>query len=374
MNISPDAVREALHKYFPQSKKGWLILLGSLSLASGICALLKMTTSSDTHVPMIFVLAVLLVALLTEGYFYGFLAAIVSVVGVNYAFTYPYLKLDFSIYGYPLTFMTMATVSFATSTLTSRLKSQERLKAESEREKMRANLLRAVSHDLRTPLTAISGSISTVLEDGDALSSQQKNELLLDAKQDAEWLCRMVENLLSITRIGGEGGEISKEDELLEEVLSEAVMTFRKRHEDVRVSVSVPETLLMLPMDAMLIEQVLLNLMDNAVIHGHGTTAIFVTANAEAAKVVISVADDGKGVSAEVLPRLFDGSLQLTGGGTADNTRRMGIGLSVCRTIIEAHGGRIWAENRSEGGARFTFTLPRGSGAEFISGGDMLDS
>ena len=165
----------------------------------------------------------------TDGYFYGFLAAFVSVVFVNFAFTFPYLKLDFTIYGYPLTFMTMLAVGFATSTLTARLKAQEKLHMESEREKMRANLLRAISHDLRTPLTAISGSISTVLEGDEVLTKQQKNELLLDAKKDAEWLCRMVENLLSITRMNGaDMGGITKNDEILEEVLSEAVAWLSK--------------------------------------------------------------------------------------------------------------------------------------------------
>ena len=349
--------------YLKLYAKGWFIFAVALSAASALCALLQQITASDVHVPLIFVLAVLVVSLLTDGYFYGFLAAFVSVIGVNYAFTYPYMKLDFSIYGYPLTFMTMLAVGFATSTLTTRLKEHERLRVESEREKMRANLLRAISHDLRTPLTAISGSITTVLEDDGLLDTNQKKELLTDAKQDAEWLYRMVENLLSITRINeGAVGAIAKEEEVLEEVLSEAVMSFRKRHEDIPVSVSVPETLLMLPMDAMLIEQVLINLMDNAVMHGEGLTHIEVRAEERDNMAVINVCDDGCGIDEALLPHLFDGSLQLSGGdSSADRSRFMGIGLSVCRTIVEAHGGKITAENSVNGGAVFTFTLPIGA-------------
>ena len=351
-------IRTLARKYCPLSVKGWLIFLLAMASASVFCALLQRLTTSDTHVPLIFVLAVLVVALSTEGYFYGLLAALLSVLGVNYAFTYPYLKLDFSVYGYPLTFMTMLAVGFAVSTLTTRVQAQEKLRAESEREKMRANLLRAISHDLRTPLTAISGSIATVLEDQGALSPAQKNELLLDAKQDADWLYRMVENLLSITRIsGGEMGQIRKEGEILEEVFSEAVMNFRKRHQDVVVSVTVPEETLLLPMDAMLIEQVLLNLMDNALSHGRGTSRIWLDARYEQNRAVIGVEDNGGGVAPDLLPHLFDGSLQLSGRGGADNSRCMGIGLSVCRTIVEAHGGSLRAENLPEG-ARFEFTLP----------------
>ena len=99
--------------YLRSYPKGWLIFVLTLGAASLICALLQRITSSDVHVPMIFVLAVLIVSLSTDGYFYGLLAAIVSVIGVNYAFTYPYMKLDFSVYGYPLTFMTMLAVGFA---------------------------------------------------------------------------------------------------------------------------------------------------------------------------------------------------------------------------------------------------------------------
>ena len=109
-------------RFFPLSSRGWLIYLAAMAVASALCWLLWRMSSSDTHVPMIFVLAVLVVALCTDGYFYGLLAAGSSVLGVNYAFTYPYLKLDFSIYGYPLTFMTMLAVGFAVSTLTTRLK------------------------------------------------------------------------------------------------------------------------------------------------------------------------------------------------------------------------------------------------------------
>ena len=354
-------VRSLCREYIKTSLKGWLIFFLMLGVASAICAMLMRTTTSDVYVPLIFVLAVLIISLSTDGYFYGFLAAFVSVVFVNFAFTFPYLKLDFTIYDYPLTFMTMLAVGFATSTLTARLKAQERLHMESEREKMRANLLRAISHDLRTPLTAISGSISTVLEGDEVLTKQQKNELLLDAKKDAEWLCRMVENLLSITRMNGaDMGGITKNDEILEEVLSEAVTAFKKRHDDVPVSVSVPETMIFLPMDAMLIEQVLINLMDNAVVHGGHVSQIKINAREENGMAIVSVADNGRGIDEDTLPHLFDGSLQLSGNKSADTTRSMGIGLSVCKTIVAAHGGDIYAENLPEGGAMFTFTLPLG--------------
>ena len=345
--------------YFRLYWKGWLIFLLTLGFASLVCALLQRITSSDVHVPMIFVLAVLIVSLSTDGYFYGLLAAVVSVIGVNYAFTYPYRKLDFSIYGYPLTFMTMLAVGFVCSTLASGLRMQEQLRIETERERMRADLLRAISHDLRTPLTSISGSITTVLEE-DSLSDAARRELLFGAKMDAEWLCRMVENILSVTRISGERSDLAKSEELLEEVLSEAIQRFRKRPDAVPVSVSVPQEIQLLPMDPMLVEQVLINFMDNAVMHGTGLTKIEVEAKSTDDEVVVSVKDDGCGIDEKLLPHLFDGSLPLSGKSRGDGSRFMGIGLRVCRAIVEAHGGRIWARNLAGGGAEFCFTLPTG--------------
>ena len=349
-----------LKKYIPMSVKGWVVYFAAMAVASAICMMLRTVSNTDVHVPLIFVLAVLVVSLTTEGYFYGILAALTSVVTVNYAFTYPYAKMDFSIYGYPLTFMTMLAVGCAVSTLASRVKEQERLRLESEKEKVRANLLLAVSHDLRTPLTAISGSISAVLDGEELLSAQQRRELLEGAKKDADWLYRMVENLLSVTRINGsEMGGIIKQDEMMEEVLSEAVVNFKKRIPNVEVSVSVPDTLLFVPMDAMLIEQVLLNLLDNAVIHGGPSLSqIAISATADGKRAVLSVSDNGAGIDKKLIDHLFDGSLQFTGGSAADNTRSMGIGLTVCRTIVEAHGGEISARNLPGGGAGFSFTLP----------------
>ena len=364
MPVKYKKLKPKLQKWFPLNLRGWLVLFAALGGAALVCFLLMMGTTSDVHVPMIFVLAVLVVSLMTEGYFYGLLASLLSVVGVNYAFTFPYLKLDFSIYGYPLTFLTMLTVGLATSTLTTRLKDQEKFRAESERETMRANLLRAVSHDLRTPLTAISGSISTVLEGGNGLRAEERRELLCDAKSDAEWLCRMVENLLSVTRVGSNGPRgIVKEDELLEEVFSEAVASFRKKHSNIAVSVTVPEELLLIPMDAMLIEQVLLNLMENAAAHGQTTTRIQIVAQISDHMAEIRVRDNGQGIAPQLLPHLFDGTLSLYKQ-HSESRGSMGIGLNVCRTIVEAHGGSIRGENREDGGAEFIFTLPLGEDTE----------
>ena len=345
--------------YFPMSAKDWGILVCAMGIASVTCFLFQTITTSDTHVPLIFVLAVLVTALMTEGYLYGLIASTFSVFAVNWAFTYPYMKLDFTIYGYPLTFMTMLAVGFAVSTLTSRLKAHEKIKAEAEREKTRANLLRAVSHDLRTPLTSISGSLGVILDNDGKLDENDCRALLHDAKKDAEWLCRMVENLLSITRMSeGQKNAINMQPELLEEVISEAVINFRKRNPQVNVHVSVPDEPVFVLMDAMLIEQLLFNLLDNSVHHGKHTDTISVRVEQNKNVVSVMLADNGSGIDPVLLPVLFEGSSRLSALSAGDDNRFMGIGLSVCRTIVDTHGGSISARNLPEGGAEFTFTLP----------------
>lgn len=354
-------IYKKLGEYFPMSIRGWVVYLLAMLIACGLSVLLQTAAMTDVYVPLLFVLAVLVTAMLTDGYLYGLLASVTSVLSVNWAFTYPYMKVNFSIYGYPLTFLTMLAVSVAVSTMTSRLKEQERIKAESDREKMRANLLRAVSHDLRTPLTSISGNIGVVLDEGKSLPEEQCIELLNDAKEDAEWLRRMVENLLSITRMtDGQMGKLNMQDEMLEEVISETVVNFKKHYPDVAVSVTVPETLFFVKIDAMLIEQVLLNLMDNAAEHGKKTTCVDISVAVKDGFAVTSVRDNGNGINRNYLDHLFDGTLPFSGMASGDSSRQMGIGLSVCKTIVKAHGGEISAANRTEGGAEFTFTLPLG--------------
>lgn len=354
-------IAKKLGEYFPMSMRGWVIYLFAILMACGLSTLLQSAAMTDVYVPLLFVLAVLITAMMTEGYFYGVLASVTSVFAVNWAFTYPYMEVNFSIYGYPLTFLTMLTVSLAVSTLTSRLKEQERIKSESDREKMRANLLRAVSHDLRTPLTSISGNIGVVLDEGKSLPPEQCIELLTDAKDDAEWLRRMVENLLSITRMTDDHmGTLNMQDEMLEEVISETVVNFKKHYPAVAVSVNVPETLFFVKMDAMLIEQVLLNLMDNAAVHGGKTTRVEINVTTGGGYARIAVRDNGNGISRKIIDHLFDGTLPFSGLNGSDSSRQMGIGLSVCKTIVKAHGGEIAAANRREGGAEFTFTLPLG--------------
>lgn len=334
-----------------------LITLTILAAATVICFFLQQSVGTEAHAPLLFVLAVLFISRFTDGYGYGIFSAMAAVIAVNYIFTYPYFAFNFTITGYPLTFLVMLAVALSVSALTTQIKNQEKLRLESEKEKMRANLLRAVSHDIRTPLTSIAGSASVILENQDALSQDKVMELVANIKEEAQWLVRMVENLLSITRMNAENAKIDKQEELAEEVISAAVSKFKKRFPGIETEVYVPDEILLVPMDATLIEQVLVNLLENSVIHGRTTSRIRIQVSKQEEMAVFSVEDNGGGIEESVLPVIFDGNL-VARGESSDNKRNMGIGLSVCKSIINAHRGNMRAENREEGGARMIFTLP----------------
>jgi len=333
------------------------ITVGLLLAAVLFCAVLYSSGHSDTAVPLVFVLAVLITARFTEGYFYGMLSSLISVVAVNYAFTFPYFEFNFTITGYPFTFLTMFTVSMVVGMLTEQNKRQSRLEAEAEKEKMKANLLRSVSHDLRTPLTAIIGSTNAVLENYDEFSDEVKKDLITHVRDDAQWLVRLVENILSITRIKDGVVQIKKHPEAVEEIVGEVFSKFRKNR-DIPVHIRVPDELLMVPMDATLIEQVLLNLMENVVIHARNATNILVSVEQEGSMVRFSVTDDGAGIDEEILPKLFEELFPHAQDANSDRRRSMGIGLSACMSVVRAHGGTMKAENLPQGGARVSFVLP----------------
>lgn len=320
---------------------------------------------NTTSVAIVYVLAVMLVARFTTGYVPGIVASLIGVVCVNYVFTYPYMTLNFTIDGYPITFVGMMVVSSVTSTLTTRMKKQskilherEKLLMEAEKETMRANLLRAVSHDLRTPLTGIIGLADTYLQNKDQLTEEQKSAIVSNVSEDADWLLNMVENLLSVTRIRVGDARVSKSPEPLEEVVSEALQRFRKRLPQAGVSVKVPDEFAMVPMDAMLIEQVIINLLENAVYHSGTKDPIDFYVERKGREMVFHIRDYGQGIPPERLETIFDGAgSDINESG--DSHKGMGIGLTICKTIIAAHNGTIWAANR-ERGAELVFTLPLG--------------
>ena len=311
---------------------------------------------TKTMTPMIFVLGVFLVSWRTQGYGFGVAASLISVLAVNWAFTYPYWAFDLISPECVSSAVVMLIVSTMTGALTTRLKQQEKLKAEADAERMRGNLLRAVSHDLRTPLTSICGSCSAIMENYDQIPKARQMKLLSDMQSDAQWLTRMVENLLSVTRVDGERVRLSKNSTVVEELIDAVLVKFRKHYPDQQIHVQIPEEFLSIPMDSMLIEQVLMNLLENAVFHAKGMKNLWLRVETNGSMADFIVEDDGCGIPPERMGKLFSG-LQEREGHIDTGRSNMGIGLSVCRTIIKAHGSDIRVEKRPGGGARFSFKL-----------------
>lgn len=239
-----------------------------------------------------------------------------------------------------------------------RLSDEQRLiLVQTEKEKMKSNLLRAISHDLRTPLTGILGASSAILENNDRMDKQTKNKLISNIKEEAQWLIRMVENLLSVTRINEDTANVVKTPEAVEEIVAEAISRIRKRFKERKINVKVPNEFLMVPMDGTLIEQVIINLIENAIKHSGDDTMIDVVVKKMNNSAVFEVSDNGEGISDQDFPHLFESYIP-NGKRTSDSSRGMGIGLSICMSIVKAHQGKMEAKNKKDRGAVFRFTLP----------------
>ena len=238
------------------------------------------------------------------------------------------------------------------------MKERIRSREEANQERYRGNLLRAISHDLRTPLAGIMGTSEMIMDMTD--KSDARYTLADGIYKDADWLHALVENILSLTRLQDGHLTLHKEQEPVEEVIGAAVAAMEKRAPEREIAVHIPDEILMVPMDARLIGQVLTNLLDNAVKHTQPEEEISVTVSRdpEQQMVVFTVADRGCGIAAQDLPNIFQ-MFYTTKGKGPDAKRGIGLGLAICESIVTAHGGTISAQNQENGkGAVFTFTLP----------------
>ena len=346
-----------------------LFTIWAMALATGISSIYHhVNPTGSANVALIYILTIIMISYHTDKYRYGIISGIVSVFFINYLFTYPFGQFSFAVSGYPFTFMVMYFISILTSATTFRMKDQarkineaEKFLAEAEKEKLRANLLRAVSHDLRTPLTSMIGASSSYLENEAALPPEEKRKLVSEIYEDANWLLHMVENLLSITRITDGGANVLKKTpEAAEEVLFDAVSTSRKRYPDLQIKTVIPDEFVTAPMDPLLIKQVLLNLIENAYFHARSTKPLECTLSSTEDAIKFCIRDYGTGIAPDRLSGIFDAvpSAPSSAASTVDARKGMGIGLSICKAIVNAHNGEITAQNHAEG-AEFRFTIPK---------------
>ena len=224
-------------------------------------------------------------------------------------------------------------------------------------EQLRANLLRSISHDLRTPLTSISGNADTLLHSDETLDAAARTQIFTDIYDDAQWLNGLVENLLSITKIAEGSVRLHLSDQIVEDVIAEALRHIDRRSKEHSITVDCGDAPVLARMDAGLIVQVLVNLVNNAIKYTPAGSHIQISARAQGRDAVICVADDGPGIPPEWQARAFE--LFFTAGKPAgDSSRSLGLGLPLCRSIVEAHGGALTLADNVPHGCVFTFTLP----------------
>ena len=233
---------------------------------------------------------------------------------------------------------------------------QKQISLQIQQEQLRANLLRAISHDLRTPLTSISGNAGVLMGNSEVLSEAQKKGLYTDIYDDSIWLINLVENLLSITRIDNGSINMNVQPELLEEVIAEALLHINRNSTEHTISTVTDNELLMAKMDSRLIVQVLINIIDNAIKYTPAGSHITITAKGNQKVVLVEVADDGPGISGEVKAKLFD-MFYTANNIRGDGRRGLGLGLYLCKSIIDAHGGNIFVRDNVPQGTVFCFTL-----------------
>ena len=233
---------------------------------------------------------------------------------------------------------------------------KEKIAVLAKNEQLRADLLRAISHDLRTPLCSISGNADMLLSNNDRLDEATKHQIYTDIYDDSEWLIGVVENLLSITRLNDGRLKFKFTDQLLDEVIAEALRHISRKHDDYKI-VTDCEELVLARMDVRLIMQVLINLVDNAIKYTPPGSVIFIRGRKTDGRAQISVEDNGPGIPEEMKPHVFE--MFYTGKkAIADSHRSMGLGLALCHSIVEAHNGTLMLTEHEPHGCNFTFTLP----------------
>lgn len=352
-----------LHAQMVPRWQDLLVTLLILAAGTAIGNIFWQFAFTKANIISVYVLGTLLTSLFTKSYFCGVFSSVVSVLLFNFFFTEPRLTLHAYEKGYPITIAIMLIVSIITVTLAIQnirnIEEKERAALLAKNEQLRADLLRAISHDLRTPLTSISGNAANLLANDTKLEEDTRHQIFLDIYDDSIWLINLVENLLSITRIEDGRMNLRLSTELVGEVIEEALRHTNRQSDEHTIRMELPDELLLARMDARLIVQVLINLVDNAVKYTPAGSTITVSARAQDGFAAISVLDDGPGIAPEIRPHVFE--MFYTGEHkVADSRRSLGLGLALCKAIVDAHGGTITLADNPPHGCNFTFTVPLG--------------
>jgi two-component system sensor histidine kinase KdpD len=338
-----------------------------LSVAAATCVgwpLYHYFHLADTNILMLYLLAVVWIATrYTRGP--AILTSVLGVAAFDYLFVRPYYTFTVADQQYLITFTVMLTTALVISALTLRLRAHARQAQEAwervEAEFLRNTLLSAVSHDLRTPLASITGASSALLESGESLSAGDRRELMSTITGQAERMERLINNLLDMTRLEAGGLVLKREWQPLQEVVGSALRHLDRRLRGRSITTAFAPELPLVRIDAVAIEQVLVNVLDNAVEYTPAGSGIDLRAVVNEGQVVLEIADHGPGLPAGAEERIFEKFFRYH----PDQSPRggIGLGLAICRGIVEAHGGTITARNEPGGGAVFRMVLPLEQGS-----------
>lgn len=308
---------------------------------------------------LVYITGVVLIAMWTQGRAYSMVGSVCAVVLFNYFFAKPYFSLVAEA-EYFATFFVMLLVSFLISSLTINIKKKTEEAARSEeiakQEELRANLLRSISHDLRTPLTGISGNADMLIKHGEELSDSTKLEIYNAINDDSKWLINLVENLLSITRIDDKVS-VNAQDGIVQEILDEALIHIDAAAANYHIGKHYTDEPLWAKMDPKLMMQVIINIVNNAIKYTDVGSSIDIYADKKDNEIEIRIADNGRGIADSAKDKIFE-KFYSDGKLNGDSRRGLGLGLYLCQLIMQSHNGTIRVEDNDPHGAIFVLTLP----------------
>lgn len=235
---------------------------------------------------------------------------------------------------------------------------RQKIKIDMESERLKSTLLRSISHDIRTPLTGIKGASELILDSYDSLDRETVKKLASDIYDESTWLMMTVQNILDMTRISEGKLNITKNYEAVDDIVNQTLSLVPQMASSGRLHISVPDEIVLLYVDGRLIVQVIVNLLDNAYKHAGENAEVNLRAYRQENLFIFEVSDDGKGINPSIINKLFEGFVTHQRNNIADGCLGVGLGLTICKEIVNAHNGTITAENMKNGGASFKVMLP----------------
>lgn len=357
-------MRKKASKTYLNTIKDTSITILIFMICTAICYLLYYFKINDLNFLIIYVLGILLTAVFTKGLIYSTALSIISVFGYNFFFTVPRYTFHFTDSKYLVTFILMFLVGFGISLVTYQLKKRMmqvsnlniekmNLKNEADKELMKATLLRSMSHDLRTPLTTIKNG-AEIIRDCSNIEETDKNEILSDIILKSEWTIRLIQNLMSLTHIDSTSLTVKKTAEAIEEVIPQAIRNVNGVLKDRIIHYELPTEMLLVPMDATLIMQVIGNILNNAATYTAEDGNIWIQVWNTGKNAMFRISNDGAAIKEEDLSHIFE--MYYTSGDSKKEGSN-GLGLAICKLIVTAHGGQIEAR-QANNRAIFEFSLP----------------